>query len=159
VARPEHPAERLRALTDLTVQQLADVFDIKRGAFHGWLNGTSPRGERESHLLETLKFIETAATQFQDTQALKQWLLTPVAPGAETPLQLMKQRRWRALQGLLVRARTPSSLPTPPPLSGTVRQLSPEALRQEAERLSPPPAREDLEEAGGQEGERTAGES
>ncbi len=157
--RPDHPAERLRALTDLNVQQLADVFDITRGAFYGWLNGTSPRGERESHLLEALKFVETAARQLKDTQTLKQWLLTPVAPGAETPLHLMKQRRWRALQGLLVRARTPSSfLPTPQPLSGTVRQLSPDALRLEAERLSPPPAREDLEEAGGQEGERPSGE-
>jgi len=145
--QPVPPLTRLRELTGLTVQQLADVFGVTRAAAYEWLNGTQPRGERQAHLLEALQFIETAAEQLRGSQELSQWLQTPVAPGAETPLQLMGERRWRALRGLLVRARTPASFArVPEPLPMPVASLSPEALREARERLSPSPALEDSED-------------
>ncbi len=145
--QPVPPLTRLRELTGLTVQQLADVFDVTRATAYEWLNGTLPRGERQAHLLEALQFIETAAEQFRASQELSQWLQTPVAPGAETPLQLMGERRWRALRGLLVRMRTPASFArVPEPLPMPVASLSPEALREARERLSPSPALEDSED-------------
>ncbi len=145
--QPVPPLKRLRELTGLTVQQLADVFGVTRAAASAWLNGTQPRGERQAHLLEALQFIETAAEQLQGQQELSQWLQTPVAPGAQTPLQLMGERRWRALRGLLVSARTPASFArVPEPLPLPVASLSPEALREARERLSPSPALEDSED-------------
>ncbi|WP_309895854.1 helix-turn-helix transcriptional regulator [Archangium sp.] len=145
--RPVPPLMRLRELTGLTVKQLAEVFGVTRAAAHEWLNGTQPRGERQAHLLEALQFIETAAEQLQGQQELSQWLQTPVAAGAQTPLQLMGERRWRALRGLLVSARTSASFArVPEPLPMPVSSLSPEALREARERLSPSPALEDSED-------------
>jgi len=147
LTRPVPPLMRLRELTGLTVKQLAEVFGVMEDAAYEWLNGTQPRGERQAHLLEALQFIETAAEQLRGSQELSQWLQTPVAPGAQTPLQLMGERRWRALRGLLVRMRTPASFArVPEPLPMPVASLSPEALREARERLSPSPALEDSED-------------
>ncbi len=146
----EHSAlSELRERTSLNVTQLAELFGVARATIYSWQGDTSPRGDRENHLLEALAFVRSASEQFPVPSALKQWLMTPVAADAETPLQLMAQRRWRPLRGLLVRARTPSTfLNRPEPLSGHVQPLSAEQLRRAAAQLSPPSAREDLEELG-----------
>jgi hypothetical protein len=113
---------------------------------YSWDKGTPPRGERESHLLEALAFARGAAEHFPKAQAFKQWLMTPVAPGQETPLRLMAQRRWRPLRGLLFQVRAnASTLSTPQPLRGVARSLDRTESRRARQGLSPPPAREDLE--------------
>ena len=143
-AQEPSPVAELRALTGLSVAQLAQVFDVTRATVYAWERGTLPRGEREAHLLEALSFARSASRQFPEARALKQWLMTPVGP--ETPLQLMAQRRWRPLRGLLAQARaSASTLRTPQPLQGRARALEHAELRQALRNLSPPPAHEDLE--------------
>lgn len=146
------PVAELRAMTGLNVVQLAQMFDVTRATVYAWERGTLPRGEREAHLLEALSFARSASRQFPEARALKQWLMTPVGP--ETPLQLMAQRRWRPLRGLLAQARaSASTLRTPQPLQGRTRALEHAELRQALRNLSPPPAHEDLGSA-----EETTGE-
>lgn len=143
------PMTELRERTGLNVVQLAELFAVTRATIYAWERGALPRGERESHVLEALAFVRNAAEQFPDTRALKQWLMTPVAAGTDTPLKLMAQRRWRPLRGFLVQARTSSSqLGRPEPLRGGARPLEPGELRRATRSLSPPPAHEDEESTG-----------
>jgi DNA-binding XRE family transcriptional regulator len=136
----------LRALTGLNVVQIARMLGVTRATVYAWERGTLPRGEREAHVLEALSFARGAARQFPEARALKQWLMTPAAPELETPLQLMAQRRWRPLRGLLVQARAgDSALRAPRPLEGSARPLEHAELRQALRSLSPPTSREDLE--------------
>lgn len=137
--------ERLRELTGLSMEQLAELFGVTRGSLYKWREGAAPRGERQAHLQEVLQFAEAAAEQFQGSAALNAWLQRPVSAGERTPLQLMAERRWRVLRGLLVQARGSPVRHVPEPFPGPLRPRSAEELREAAERLSPRSALEDLE--------------
>jgi transcriptional regulator with XRE-family HTH domain len=141
----QNELERLRELTGLSMEQLAELFDVSRGALYKWREGAVPRGERQAHLQEALQFAEAAAEQFQGTAALNAWLQRPISAGERTPLQLMAERRWRVLRGLLVQARGSPLRHVPKPFPGPLPQRSAEELREAAERLSPRSALEDLE--------------
>jgi transcriptional regulator with XRE-family HTH domain len=135
--------ERLRELTGLGMEQLATLFDVSRGAVYKWREGSLPRGERQAHLQEALTFAEAAFERFRDARELNAWLHKPVAPGEQTPLQLMSERRWRALRGLLLQTRSPLG-PPPERFPGPLPTLSPQQSREVTERLSPRSALEDL---------------
>jgi DNA-binding transcriptional regulator YiaG len=152
------PLAELRERTNLSVVQLAQLFNVTRATIYSWERGTPPRGERETHVLEALAFVRNASAQFPDTQILKQWLMTPVAPGLDTPLNLMAQRRWRPLRGILLQARTPTAvLHATEPLRSAAQPIERAEFRRVVRNLSPPPALEDVDVTEGEASSHSTG--
>jgi hypothetical protein len=119
--RPLHSEEgsnlagALKALTGLPAQTLAEVFHITRAAFHAWLRGVTPRGQRREHLAKSVQFVTEARATLGDAK-LTDWLLTPVFAGGPRPLDLLARQDWYALKGMLQPTgdvRRPSSLGLP----------------------------------------------
>lgn len=99
------PAARLRELTGLDAGRLAEVFGVSRIAYQGWLGEVQPALARREHLLEVLALTEEAWQRLGSTSAVRDWLLTPVRAGGPKPLDLLRERRYDAARGFLLRGR------------------------------------------------------
>lgn len=102
VVRPvDAPAQKLRTLTTLRVNGIAEMFKVSRATIHSWLNGTTPRGARRAQLLKAVQWLAQAREKFASAEQLTDWLLTPVSAGEPRPLDLISSNDWYALKGLL----------------------------------------------------------
>lgn len=99
-------AMRLRELSGLEIELLADLFGVTRTTYHNWINGSSIRRKYRNHLLEVLPLVEEAAQRLGGGNALKAWLLTPVSPGGTKPIEYLAKRRYDIFRGFLLRQRT-----------------------------------------------------
>jgi hypothetical protein len=140
------PAEELRSLTRLPPAMLADVFGVSRTTFYKWIEGATPRDERFQHLVDTLTHIKDARQRLPSTIDLASWLRTPISPGAKTPLDYLRERRFTVFRGLILRAASTSMGLTPVASSIPARALTREERAVERERLSPSPRIDDDED-------------
>ena len=141
------PAEELRSLTRLTPAMLADLFGISRTTFYKWMRGATPRDERFQHLVDVLTHIKDARRRLPSSIEHTAWLRTPISPGAKTPLDYLRERRFSVFRGLVLRATSANmELDKPIPLSLPGPVMTPEERKIARERVSPSPRAEDDED-------------
>jgi transcriptional regulator with XRE-family HTH domain len=133
------PAERLRAVSGLDVEQLANIFGISRTTYHKWMNGSStPRRRHREHLLEVLSHVEKAAQRLGSRNMVTNWLLTPISVVDKKPIEYLAMRQYSEFRGFLLQVRTGQEVIRPlTPSNRVPRELSDEEIRDALERLRP----------------------
>jgi hypothetical protein len=139
------PADELRGLTRLSPQLLANLFGVSRTTYYKWIEGTTPRDARYNHLLEVLSHLRDVSDRISRTCDIAAWLRTPVAPGGKTPLDYLRDQRYRAFRGFGLRvAGRQMDLGAPQPLfSDTTSTLADRADARR--RINPTPRLPDSE--------------
>ncbi len=135
-------AARIRELTGLQIEKLAEVFGVSRGAYYNWLNGTRPRGDHRDHLLFVQQLLEEAGRTLGDPREVGAWLISPSAASGRVPIELLKNGQYDLCRSLLTHSGVKrKALPV-----RTKRLLAGEDLRVEMRRISPAPALEDIDD-------------
>ncbi len=99
-------AEHLREISGLTIERIAEIFDVSRTTYHKWISGSPLRDAHREHLLEVLPLMEQAAQRLGSPHATSIWLLTPVSPGGKKPVDYLAEREYALFRGFLLRVRT-----------------------------------------------------
>lgn len=133
-------AARIRELTALPVEKLAEIFGVSRVAYHNWLKGTRPRGEHRDHLLFTLQLMEEAGRILGTPRNVGAWLIAPSSQSGRVPIELLKNGQYDLCRAVLTHS--PASRRSLP--IRTKRRLSGADLRAAMERYSPRPSAEDI---------------
>ena len=131
-------SRRLREISGLTVEQLADIFGVSRTTYHKWMDD-SPLSERhKEHFLEVLPLVEEALQRLGSASAVNTWLLTPVSFGGKKPIEYLSSRHYNTFRGFLLRQGVDQKLLRPPiPLKYTYRERPREEIEDELKRLNP----------------------
>jgi len=145
--------ERLREISGLTIERLAEIFDVSRTTYHKWISGTPLRDAHREHLLEVLPLMEQAAQRLGSTNATSTWLLSPVSPGGKKPIDYLAAREYTTFRGFLLRVRTDRETFRPlTPSNRIYKERSPEEVKNALERLRPREWRDDdLSDTDGEE--------
>ena len=131
-------AERLREISGLKVERLAEIFGVSRTTYHKWISGSPLRDAHREQLFEVLSLIEEAAQRLGSPSATNTWLLTPVSPGGKKPIEYLSSRQYNTFRGFLLRQGIDQKLLRPPmPLKYTYRERPREEIEDELERLNP----------------------
>lgn len=131
-------ARRLREISGLTVEQLADIFGVSRTTYHKWMDDSSLSERHKEHLLEVLPLVEEALQRLGSASAVNTWLLTPVSPGGKKPIEYLSSRQYNTFRGFLLRQGIDQKLLRPPmPLKYAYRERPREEIEDELERLNP----------------------
>ena len=138
-------AEELRGLTGLSPQLLANLFGVSRTTYYKWIEGSTPRDARYTHLLEVLSHLRDVSDRISRTCDIAAWLRTPVAPGGRTPLDYLRDQRYTAFRGFALRvASRQMELGAPQPLfSDTTSTVADRAYARR--RINPTPRLPDSE--------------
>lgn len=132
------PAERLRAISGLEVEPLANIFKVSRATYHKWINGSAPNRKHREHLLEVLSHIEKATQRLGSQSATTNWLLTPISATGKKPIDYLTMRQYAIFRGFLLNARTGQEVIRPPnPSNRVYREFSKEDVESALERLRP----------------------
>ena len=139
-------AERLREISGLTIERLAEIFDVSRTTYHKWISGSPLRDAHREQLLEVLSLIEEAAQRLGGPNTTSTWLLTPVSPGGMKPIDYLAAREYSIFRGFLLRVRTGQEMFRPlTPSNRIYKERSPEEIKDALERLRPRAWRNDEE--------------
>jgi transcriptional regulator with XRE-family HTH domain len=131
-------AKRLRELSGLTIEQVANIFGVSRITFHKWMEGSQLSDRHREHLLEVLPLVEEALRRIGTPNTLSAWLLTPVSPGGKKPIDYLSSRQYNTFRGFLLRQGADHNLLRPPaPLGITYRERPREEIEDELARLHP----------------------
>jgi transcriptional regulator with XRE-family HTH domain len=131
-------AERLREISGLKVESLAEIFKVSRPTYHKWLAGSPPHDEHREHLLEVLALVEEANQRLGSPGATNTWLLTPVSGGGKKPIDYLSEREYSIFRGFLLRVRTGREVFRPlAPSNRVYRERSREEFEDALERLRP----------------------
>ena len=131
-------AERLREISGLKVERLAEIFGVSRTTYYKWLSGSPLHDIHREHLLEVLPLMEEVANRLGSPIATNNWLLTPVSPGGKKPIDYLAMRQYSIFRGFLLQVRTAREIFRPLPSSSRVHQeLSREEAEDARERLRP----------------------
>jgi transcriptional regulator with XRE-family HTH domain len=131
-------ARRLREISGLTVEQLADIFGVSRTTYHKWMDNSSLSERHKQHLLEVFPLIEYALQRLGSTSALNTWLLTPVTAGGKKPIEYLSSRQYNTFRGFLLHQGNDQNLLRPPiPLKYPYLERPREEVEDELERLNP----------------------
>lgn len=137
-------AERLREISGLTIERLAEIFDVSRTTYHKWISGSPPHDAHREHLLEVLPLMEEAAQRLGSPNSTSTWLLTPVSPGEKKPVDYLAAREYALFRGFLLHIRTGQEMFRPLTPSSRIRkERSPEEIKAALERLRPRAWRDD----------------
>jgi DNA-binding transcriptional regulator YiaG len=136
-------ASRLRELSGLQAEKLAEIFGVTRTTFYNWLKGARPRGTHRDRLLHVVQLLEEAARVLGGARDVSAWLITPSAASRRIPVELLKQEQYDLCRSLLTRSRTVRPVL---PQRTTRRRLAGSQLRDALERISSSPALEDYED-------------
>src|SRR5262249_46149222 len=132
-------AEELREASGLQPGKLADLFGVSRATFYKWMQGATPRDLRFQHLWAVLAHVTESPRRLSMSTDLRLWLRTPISAGGRTPLDFLREKRFSAFRGLLVRA-TSAEMGLSSPRSSVISQpMSREEVRLARERLNPSP--------------------
>jgi len=144
-------AERLREISGLKVERLAEIFGVSRTTYYKWVSGSPLHDVHREHLLEVLSLMEEAAQRLGSPGATNTWLLTPVSPGGKKPIDYLAAREYSIFRGFLLRVRTGREVFRSLAPSNRVHQeRSREEVEDALERLRPRAWRdEDDEDASG----------
>jgi hypothetical protein len=99
-------AERLLVLTGFSAAQAGSIFGVSRQTYQSWKGGVSPHPDHRAHLLDVIPLIEEAASRLGSTEALGNWLQTPVVAGGSRPIDYLAGRRFDTFRGAVLRLRT-----------------------------------------------------
>ena len=131
-------AERLREISGLKVERLAEIFGVSRTTYYKWLSGSPLHDVHREHLLEVLSLIEEAIQRFGSPGAMNIWLLTPISPGGKKPIDYLMMRQYSIFRGFLLRVRTGHEVfRALPPSHRVYQERSQEELEDARERLRP----------------------
>lgn len=146
--------QRLREISGLKVERLAEILGVSRTTYHKWLSGSPLHDAHREHLFEVLSLVEEATQRLGSPGATNTWLLTPVSPEGNKPIDYLAKRQYSIFRGFLLHVHTGREAFRPLPLSNRVyQQRSREEVEDELERLSPRAWREeDLVDTSGREG-------
>ncbi len=137
-------AERLREISGLTIERLAEIFDVSRTTYYKWISGSPLHEVHREHLLEVLPLIEEAVKRLGNPSSTSTWLLTPVSPGGKKPIDYLAAREYTIFRGFLLRVRTGRETFRPlTPSNRTYKERSPEEVKDALERLRPRAWRDD----------------
>lgn len=139
------PAESLRRISGLDAARLAQIFGVSRTTYQQWVAGTTPRGTRYDDLLRVLSLHREAAEHLGGTAPLTVWLRTPVSPGGPTPADLLRQRRYPAFRGFLLRRPVEERLMRRRPLAPRIPRNLSSTQAQARRRIASGPWREEGE--------------
>ena len=95
------PASRLREISGIGVTELSWLFGVSRPSFHRWMTGTIPRRRHREHLSQALALIEEALRRLGNSQAVSAWLNRSVSAAGTRPLDLLRDKQFLSLRGLL----------------------------------------------------------
>lgn len=93
--------QRILALAPLSRRQWGDVFSVSHAAIQKWASGDEPAREE---LDTVLTLLQRASVEHGDLRA---WLAAPVGRSSVTPLELLREKRWRAFIGAVHTRRAP----------------------------------------------------
>lgn len=131
-------AERLREISGLKVERLAEIFGVSRTTYYKWLSGSLLDDGHREHLLEVLSLVEEAAQRLGSPGATNTWLLTPVSPGGKKPIDYLTAQQYNTFRGFLLRAQAGREVFRPLAPSRLVyRERSREDIEDARERLRP----------------------
>jgi len=99
-------AERLREISGLKVERLAEIFGISRTTYYKWISGSPLHDVHREHLLEVLPLVEEASQRLGSPATTNTWLLTPVSPGGKKPIDYLATQQYSIFRGFLLRERT-----------------------------------------------------
>jgi hypothetical protein len=133
-------AARVRDLSGLEGERLAELLGVSRTAFYDWLRGVKPRGKRRDHLLHVEHIIDEAARRLASAREVAAWLMAPSEVSGRVPFALLKEHQYELARSLLTRTRRPR-LP-----SRARRPLERAELREALDRTTSRPAPEDYED-------------
>lgn len=134
----ETPAERLRAISGLDVELLAEMFGVSRTTYHKWINGSTPRRKHREHLLEVFAYMEKAAQRLGSQSAMTNWLLTPISATGKKPFEYLAMHQYQIFRGFLLQVQTGQEVIRHLTSSNRVyRELSDEEVKDALERLLP----------------------
>ncbi len=134
---PGH-AERLREISGLKVERLAEIFGVSRTTYYKWISGSPLHDIHREHLLEVLPLMEEAAERLGSPNAMNNWLLTPISPGGKKPIDYLAMRQYSIFRGFLLQVRTGREIFRPLPSASRVHQeISREEAEDTRERLRP----------------------
>ncbi len=137
-------AERLREISGLTIERLAEIFDVSRTTYYKWISGSPLHDRHREHLLEVLSLMEEAAQRLGSPNATSTWLLTPVSPGGKKPVDYLAAGEYPLFRGFLLRVRTGQEAFRPlTPSNRISKERSPEEIKAALERLRPRAWRDD----------------
>lgn len=146
-------AERLREISGLKVERLAEIFNVSRTTYHKWISGSPPHDAHRENLLEVLALMEETVQRLGSTNATSTWLLSPVSPGGKKPIDYLVSREYTVFRGFLLRVRTGREMFRPlTPSNRTYKERSSEEVKDALERLRPRAWRDDdLSDTDGEE--------
>jgi transcriptional regulator with XRE-family HTH domain len=147
-------AERLREISGLKVERLAELFGVSRTTYYKWMSGSPLHDVHREQLLEVLSLVEEAAQRLGSPGATNTWLLTPVSPGGKKPIDYLAAREYSTFRGFLLHIRTGRETFQPlAPSSRVRRERSREEVEDARERLRPRVWRDENDISGpGEEG-------
>ena len=132
------PAARLREKSGLDGGRLAGIFGVSRTTFQQWIAGSTPRTARQEHLLEVLSLVEEAARQLGGESPTSTWLLSPISPGGQRPMDLLQNRQYDSFRGVLLRSPVERRMVSQPAPFGQRRPITTPLEANEAlQRISP----------------------
>ena len=124
-------ASRIREISGLEADKIADLLGVTRQGFYAWLGGTKPRGKRRDHLMQVLHIMEEVARRRGGPRETAAWLMTPSAASNRVPCELLKAHEYDLCRSLLTRSTTPRPALRPPR-----KRLAPGQLREAVDRLT-----------------------
>lgn len=133
-------AMRVRELSGLQAEKLAELFGVTRTAFYGWLRGVKPRGRRRDHLLQVAHLVEEAARRLGGPREVAAWLMAPSPASNRVPFELVRDHQYDLARSLLTRRRRAAL-----PVRARTR-LGRAELREALDRVTARPSSEDYED-------------
>lgn len=140
VAPEADAAARIRELSGLETEKLANLLGVTRTAFYDWLRGVKPRGKRRDHLLQVAHLVEDAARRLGEPRAVAAWLMTPSQASNRIPFELAREHQYDLARSLLTR-RSRAALP-----KRARTTLDRAELRSRVDSITSRPAPEDYED-------------
>ena len=131
-------AKRLRKISSLKIERLAEIFGVSRTTYYKWIAGSTLHDEHREQLLEVLPLVEEALQRLGGPNATSAWLLTPVSPGGKKPIDYLAEREYSIFRGFLLHVRTGQEMFRPlTPSKIVYRERPREDIEDELERLNP----------------------
>ncbi len=141
-------SERLRAISGLRTERLAEIFTVSRTTYQNWLTGAkAPHESHREHLLEVLPLMEEVAQRLGSPGAVSTWLLTPVSSGGKKPIDYLKAQQYSTFRGFLLQVHTGREIFRPFTQPGRPRfERSKEDIEYGLERIRPRAWKEQAED-------------
>ncbi len=141
-------AKRLRKISSLKIERLAEIFGVSRTTYYKWIAGSTLHNEHREQLLEVLPLVEEALQRLGGPNATSAWLLTPVSPGGKKPIDYLAEREYSIFRGFLLRVRTGQEVFQPIAASKRVHiERSREEVEDALEQLRPRAWRDEDDES------------